>query len=192
MQNSTKMKRVIQLLTLLVLVFVSCGKEGDNNASISYSLGDLVEVEGVKGVVFYKDDVVTKIVSVDEIQLAWSTEYVVANATDLSNGASNMALIKAIDGWEDKYPAFKWCADCGDGWYLPAQSELLGIYNQRSVVNATLEENGFAKLDIGDNAFYWSSTEATRIAAGGIFFNSGKDYNYMKSTKHSLRAILVL
>ena len=188
------MKRLFPLLALLGLMFTACDKGANNNndEGVSYNLGDVVTIDGVKGVVFYKDDVVTKIVSVDEVHLAWSTEYIATNAIDLCDGAINMATIKEIDGWEEKYPAFKWCADYGKDWYLPAQSELLEIYNQRAVINAALQENGYTKLDVGDNVFYWSSSEATRVAASGIFLNSGKEYNYIKSSTHNLRAILAI
>ena len=96
-----------------------------------YPIGSLQTIDGVKGIVFYFDDTVTKIMSVDEARLAWSTKYVITGADDKENGANNMAEIKTISGWEEKYPAFKWCADYGENWYLPAYYELREICNQQ-------------------------------------------------------------
>ena len=121
-----------------------------------YPIGALVAKNGVKGVVFYFDDTVTKIVSVERASLKWSTENVTTGATDWDNGANNMEIIKGIRGWEYKYPAFKWCSDYGEGWYLPARNEMLAIYDNRDAINATLEANAYASLGTNN---HWSSTE---------------------------------
>ena len=151
-------------------------------------IGAIVTRNGVKGIIFYADDNVTKIMSVEETRLAWSTEWVTTGATDEYNGANNMAVIKKISGWEEKYPAFKWCADYGANWYLPACYELLEIYNQRSVLNAALEANGYTKLDLSDYFYYWSSTEATDSIACDVYFNTSYG-NYSKSSTLRVRAV---
>ena len=46
-----------------------------------------------------------RMISLDQVSLAWSTENVVTNATDNDNGANNMAAIKAINPTLSKYPA---------------------------------------------------------------------------------------
>ena len=70
--------------------------------------------------------------------------------------------------WED-YPAFKWCRDLGEGWYLPAINEVLRIghlYNNgrikfdrkaREQFNNRLKEHGGVKMD--RLMYYFSSTE---------------------------------
>ena len=153
-----------------------------------YPIGALVTKNGVTGVVFYFDETVTKIVSVKRgSSLKWSTEYVTTGATDMDNGANNMATIQQISGWESKYPAFKWCSDYGEGWYLPAYYELREIYNNRTAINATLEANGYTTLG---TSLYWSSTEDGSSVAYELYFSGDYDYNYYKDTTGSVRAVL--
>ena len=71
--------------------------------------------------------------------------------------------------WDD-FPAFKWCRDKGEGWYLPAIDELLTIghnYNggtrihsnrqARNRFNDALKDNGGKRMD--RLVYYFSSTE---------------------------------
>ena len=78
-----------------------------------------------------------KIVSLNEVSgLAWATAgttYVTqaTNANDPADGTKNMATIKNLDPDYSDFPAFKWCADKGEGgltWYLPATYELQDLY----------------------------------------------------------------
>ena len=92
---------------------------------------------------------------------------------DQHDGAVNQAAFArmADEGkvrWED-YPAFKWCRDLGEGWYLPAINEVLRIghlYNNggikfdrkaREQFNNRLKEHGGVKMD--RLMYYFSSTE---------------------------------
>ncbi|MBQ9137413.1 MAG: PEGA domain-containing protein [Alistipes sp.] len=75
-------------------------------------------------------------------------------AKNLSNGEDNMAVVKlAASDWQSRYPAFKWCADLGSGWYLPAKGELEKIQANKSLIEPKLTDK------LGDN-FYFSSTES--------------------------------
>ena len=154
-----------------------------------YPIGALVTKNGVTGVVFYLDETVTKIVSVERgSSLKWSTEHVTTGATDGDNGANNMAIIKRISGWEEKYPAFKWCSDYGEGWYLPAFSELQEIYNKRTAIDATLETNGYTTLE---ECYYWSSTEDSYSNAYRLRFGYGiSTYYGYKDNTYIVRAVL--
>lgn len=118
-------------------------------------LGKVLTVGGGTGVVFYFDGTVAKMVSVEGTTCAWSTEEVFVGATDEDNGANNMEKIKRISGWETKYPAFKWCSDYGEGWYLPARSEL-GFLDDMSLINAILTNSGYTQLPY---KHHMSSTE---------------------------------
>ena len=148
-------------------------------------IGAIVTRNGIRGVVFYIDNSITMIVSVEETNLAWSTENVTTGATDLNNGANNMAKIKSISGWESKYPAFKWCADYGEGWYLPARNELSKIYGNQTI-NDTLKANGYTAIGMN----YFSSTETGSSTAWGLFDNMGYYYHFNKGDLYRVRAIL--
>ena len=123
--------------------------------------------------------------------LQWSSDETeqkrFVGADNQTDGAVNMAIIKAISGWESKYPAFKWCAGLGEGWYLPAKQELLTIYSNKGVVNANL----VYKL----SSWYWSSTEYDYHDSDGVFrartvsMYDGTTVNRIKGVNYSVRAV---
>ncbi len=146
----------------------------------TYKVGDLYDDGIKKGVVFEvsADGKSGKIVSLEESQQQWATDDVWENATDATSetdGAMNMRKIQSIRGWQEKYPAFAWCASLGEGWYLPAKNELPAIYKAKTKINATLKKQG---LEITNN-WYWSSTEdsAKEFCAWVVGMgNGGTDY----------------
>ena len=146
--------------------------------SKDYSIGDIVTINGVKGIVFQTSPVV-KIVSVKETLLKWGTEEVTTDATNAYDGAKNLSTIKRIYGWQSKYPAFKWCADLGSGWYLPASNELKAIYNQKDVINRVLSANQFDRLGSKNDSF-WSSTEWSDMHAQYYFKTDASLRNCLK------------
>ncbi len=89
--------------------------------------------------------------------MQWSTSNSVTSATDTAYGMNNMMKIKAIAGWSTGFPSFKWCADLGEGWYLPAQDEVTPLSEQEYYINAALTELTDAVLLT--SAYYQTSTE---------------------------------
>ena len=138
--------------------------------SAPYKVGDYYNDGKKEGVVFEvsANGKHGKIVSMTQSAstLQWSSDEAeqkrLVGADSQTDGAANMAIIKAISGWGDKYPAFKWCADLGEGWYLPANEELKTIYINKDVVNANL----VYKLS---SSRYWSSTEYDYRYSNGEF-----------------------
>ncbi|MBE6193200.1 MAG: DUF1566 domain-containing protein [Rikenellaceae bacterium] len=137
----------------------------------TYKVGDYYNENGKKGVVFEIADGGRhgKIVSMKQSAelLQWASDsaeqkrYIGADSK--ADGAANMAKVKAISGWKTKYPAFKWCAHLGKGWYLPSIEELK-VFTLNTVVhdavNRTLIARGGTKLyNRGELEWYWSSTE---------------------------------
>ncbi|MBO5813911.1 MAG: DUF1566 domain-containing protein [Alistipes sp.] len=209
------MKRFFNaILTLSLLAFVGCGELVENFADYvngtltpggKYRVGDYYSVNGKKGVVFWVDETGKhgKIVSLTESssRLAWSSDANVQErligADDKNNGANNMAKVKQISGWESKYPAFKWCADLGEGWYLPAINEL-GLFtldiSVNDAVNKTLSSKGTKLANLGDYHSYWSSTEYNEpyssgefcamyvgMSDGGTYANPKSNYTYVRA-----------
>ena len=98
-----------------------------------YQIGELYDQNGVKGVVcmLTEDRRHGLIISLDEIYLPWSEfrkpDLRVAGADDRIDGMGNMEKVAAYIAennlsWDD-FPAFRWCRDKGEGWYLPAIDE---------------------------------------------------------------------
>ena len=158
--------------------------------SAPYKVGDYYNDGKKEGVVFevWDNGNSGKIVSMTQAgKLQWSSDeaeqkrFVGANSE--TYGAANMAVIKSISGWEDKYPAFKWCADLGEGWYLPAKEELLTIYSNKAAIDANLT---------GQLSYYWSSTESHSHYGTGAFYvtvyDGGTDDNVKIDTNY-VRAV---
>ena len=150
----------------------------------------LVSGKTPAGIVFWvnpDDDKNFKVVSLDEVEgKEWSTEDVTTGATGTANGAENMAVIKAIPDWHDKYPAFAWCADKtegGSGWYLPANDELQYLYCA-SVATApvTWPERTLGPAVVQANRDAWNA----RFTASGISGCAGfANIGYRSATEDS-------
>ena len=111
-------------------------------------------------------------------------------ATDKDNGKVNMDKIKAISDWQNKYPAFKWCADLGDGWYLPSINELKAIYNQKDRINQTLTTNKMKELGSASTLYSSSSEGASLTTLIGIHFLGGSTFWNNKGHRvHAVRAV---
>lgn len=145
-----------------------------------YSIGDYYEKGAVKGVVLEvtPDGQHGLLISLDEVATHWDTfekgAYRLTGVDDKQDGRKNMeAMARYIAeqglSWED-FPAFHWCREQGEGWYLPAIDELLtiafhfngqtrAVYNRqpRQRVNNALKEHGGKRLD--RLYYYYSSTE---------------------------------
>lgn len=145
-----------------------------------YAVGDYYDFNGVKGVVckVTEDGLHGMVVSLDEVMIPWSVfrkpDLRSVGAVDRTDGRVNMAIVAryiAENGlsWDD-FPAFKWCREQGEGWYLPAIDEVLAIGNNfnggtrmhydrqaRNRFNDALKEHGGKRMD--RLVYYFSSTE---------------------------------
>ncbi|MBQ7310163.1 MAG: SUMF1/EgtB/PvdO family nonheme iron enzyme [Alistipes sp.] len=172
----------------------------------TYKVGDYYN-DGVKeGVVFEvsADGRHGKIVSMKQSaeKLQWSSDSAeqkrLIGANSETDGAYNMAKVKAIYGWQSKYPAFKWCADLGEGWFLPSKEELKVFTLNTAIhdaVNRTLIARGGTKLyGKGESGWYWSSTERDYKSSGEFYawlvnmYNGYASYHY-KSINYYVRAV---
>ena len=129
-----------------------------------YKIGDFYNENGTKGVVFDVDEsgFNGKIVSLMSKWVEWApegSEYLSSNVGlfNQEDGDSNFALIKSINKWTESFPAFYWCSQLGQGWYLPAAHELSVINDNYLAVNEGLEYAGYRPLQM--NNTYMSSTE---------------------------------
>ena len=145
-----------------------------------YAVGDYYDFNGVKGVVckVTEDGLHGMVVSLDEVMIPWSVFRKPAlrtvGAVDRTDGRVNMQTVAryiAENGlsWDD-FPAFKWCREQGEGWYLPAIDEVLASGNNfnggtrmhydrqaRNRFNDALKEHGGKRMD--RLVYYFSSTE---------------------------------
>lgn len=160
-----------------------------------YKVGDYYN-DGIKeGVVYHvtDDGLHGKIVSMTESKAyVWACESEadkIVRANDKADGAKNMKVVQSLDGWKEKYPLFKWCADLGDGWYLPSAQELYKIKYNANLINPKLA----TPIDI--KAFYWSSTEQKSVnkfgfSTASIVYGTSMG-EAKKSSEYRARAIAV-
>ena len=187
----------------IVIKDITLYAKWDIVGSIAYSDGTIsVDYDNTKtpiGIVIEATDgTATKIVSLAETKAQWSTEDVNTNATIENNGMLNLLIIQGIDGWEEKYPAFKWCDDYTDGadnseWYLPAKDELNLIYKAKDVINTAIEKitagDGTA-TSLNTDEYYWSSSQTNlNLYAWLQSFSDGSQDFYRKNYPVSVRAV---
>ena len=145
-----------------------------------YEIGELYDQNGIRGVICQLSDDRQHglVVSLDEIYLHWSEfrkpDLRVIGTDNRSDGSVNMEKVAAYIAennlsWDD-FPAFKWCREKGEGWYLPSIDELLNIGHNysggtrvqssrqaRNRFNNALKNNGGKRMD--RLVYYFSSTE---------------------------------
>ncbi len=178
----------------------------------TYSVGDLYDFNGVKGIVCAVSDDRQHglVISLDEIYLHWS-EFSKPNlrltgVNDGQDGAVNMEKMAEYIAannlsWDD-FPAFKWCREQGEGWYLPSINELLEIgynynggsrtvvnRNDRNKFNDALKNNGGKRMDRLVN--YFTSTEVDEKSAYTSHMDLNPPYvvELAKNTKFLVRAV---
>ena len=160
----------------------------DPNWEGKYEPGMLYNENGVKGVIFAIKEhpnsgtIFCYVMSMDEEDLAWSNEQV-----DLRYASSPWGAWITEDIFDpnrdnrniDDYPAFKWCVEHGDGWFLPSQQEMQWMweavsggtfkFDSPSVAhyNKLLSENGGEPFV---ETYYWSSTGLDKTSAVAVAF----------------------
>ena len=187
--------------TLVLDIFKLLGRETSTRPALvkTYRVGDYYDDGKKQGVVFEvaADGKHGKIVSLTESakRLMWSTSSEwkrVIGANDKHNGANNMSKVQNIAGWREKYPAFAWCAELGEGWYLPAIEELMKFTLHDAVydaVNRTLAAKGKELKNKGEFEWYWSSTEYDEFYACYVdMHDGGTDFTF-KGINRSVRAV---
>ena len=142
-----------------------------------YKVGDYYNDGTKDGVVFEvsADGQHGKIVSINKsiFELKWYSgryddnygkRYV--GAKNKKDGQKNMQVIRSIPSWRELYPAFRWCADMGEDWYLPAIEELEAIYNNKALVTPKL-------LNDKSNGLH-SSTESNKMEKDDVWSSRDK------------------
>ncbi len=165
-----------------------------------YEPGDIYDRDGVRGIVVLVTDggLHGAVMSLDETCLKWCSlprkQQEHTGASDKTDGRVNQARIAGYVeannlSWED-FPAFKWCRDKGEGWYLPAVNELwaLGtlynggsrIYIDRKARRSLKEKIGVAGGKVLHNTMlYHSSTEALDDGRYSVYTHMGVDKPYI-------------
>lgn len=160
----------------------------DPNWEGKYEPGMYYNENGVEGVIFaIKEHTASGtmfcyIMSMDEEDLAWSNEQVDLRYANGTWGAwiTEDIFAESRDNRDiNDYPAFKWCVDHGEGWFLPSQDEMQWMwdavsggthkFDSESVAqyNKTLTDNGGEPFQ---ETYYWSASALDSTSAVAIAF----------------------
>ena len=160
----------------------------------TYKVGDLYNENGLKGVVFEvsADGRSGKILHLEDgDMMLWCNNSTESKrkigANNRYDGEINMAAVKQIAGWLEKYPVFAYCNKLGEGWYIPAQAEWESIYRNKSLIEPKLTD----KLA---EHWYFSSTESNKTDSGiqcvyDMGMKSGGSLDTRKNYHSNARAI---
>ena len=169
-----------------------------------YEIGQIYEVNGVKGVIFAiktdnHGDTYCYLFSLDEEDLQWSTKY------EWCNCMSQVGLYNTTDPFKywgqdvNDYPAFKWCMEHGEGWFLPSSTELNWMWDTitngaRNFDAPSVAEYNELIVENGGEPFcetyYWSSNETSEEYIEVIAFmdDSVVCLDPLKDSKFTARA----
>lgn len=111
-----------------------------------------------------------------------------------TDGAKNMEKIVSLADWAASYPAFRWCTELGEGWYLPAIEELVTIYNNKSLITpavlADLNKSHFISSTesgkIRDKVSSWRDNHKTVLA---IDMSDGETYQRYRDSYSNIIAV---
>lgn len=140
-----------------------------------YEIGAIYEVNGVKGVIFaIKSDnngnTYCYIFSLDEEDLQWSTKYEFCNCMSQRGDYNTNDPFNYFGMNIDDYPAFKWCKEHGEGWFLPSSTEMHWMWDMLTEGQRDFDAPSVAKYNafIVENGgepfcqtYYWSSNETS-------------------------------
>lgn len=190
--NARKLREEQQRLAAMV----AAGKGRDG----VYRVGDYYNRDEKEGVVFWVDETGShgKIISLDQAELQWCTDEQFARAiptkaTSNTDGMKNTNKIMRRPDYNE-YPAFTWCRNKGQEWYLPTVAELITLSENYEAVNLTLEKKEATKIKRGflSSDEYWSSQEKshkTEYSACFVWMYGGTKNDAVKSQKYSVRAV---
>ena len=149
-----------------------------------YEIGDIYEVNGVKGVIFAiksdnKGDTYCYLFSMDEEDLQWSTKYEWCNCMSQRGDYNSSDPFNYWGMNIDDYPAFKWCKAHGEGWFLPSSTEMHWMWEMLTEGQRDFDAPSVAKYNafIVENGgepfcqtYYWSSNETSEDLVEVIAF----------------------
>ena len=171
------------------LLYVLLHDNGVTIIGYKYKIGSIYEIGGVECVVCVCDSSGVRVMTLDETTSKWRNSTESASARNDDDGADNMATIKALG--ISGFPAFKWCDDKGEGWYLPAKNEMKAIYDNRTIIDSALSKYGATLLGTKE---YWTSCDDGAAGAFTVNFATGvvTQSSKYKTHTHYVRAIKLI
>lgn len=118
--------------------------------------------------------------AVNDPEYKWANAEETTNATNFHYGVTNIDALKGLSPDLSAYPAAKYCADKGNGWYLPSLNQLIAVW---IASNAMPADFSFGKKD------YWNSMENAVKNSSFVNFNNGYTYFESKTESKLVRCV---
>lgn len=208
------MNNVWKFILTFALILTACEKEPNlppktddypegqepTPEEVVYAVGDYYEQDGVAGIVYKvaQDGKSGMLLSLEEGDCAWAWDMALTGANSKTDGQFNLAAVSAVGNWKERYPMFKWCADLGEGWYVPSVDELYDLYlafNGKMGANNTAMQTFFNNCITSNGGValagkaYRSSTETEEYFALLVNFADGGKFDDYKAYRYSVRAV---
>ena len=172
--------------------------QSDGESVKCYQVGDYYNRDGKQGVVFevWNGGRNGKIVSLDQARKQWCTDsqYNKKIATEAKSETDGKANTDRIMRRSDssQYPAFVWCRNKGNDWYLPVGDELQTIRRAKDKINNTMSKCGGESIRTTGLSQYWTSTEYSKdskLCAWYHRMDEGNSYGSHKYNNFYVRAV---
>ncbi len=171
---------------MIILLSVCCMSAHAQFSDVA--LGDIIDINGVKGIVYQVDETgchgtAMSIKCLRGVKDAWCNDKKITKEmplfADEQDGLANTkAVIEYANsmGTLDKFPVFKWAQELGEGWYIPSLKELEAFVNywvgneQTIDWDAEVEE---VENVIDDSKPFYKQVNKKMLDAGGVPFLNG-------------------
>ena len=178
--SSNVMKKII--FALLSVCCIAAHAQYSNVSS-----GDIIDINGVKAIVFNVDDsgehgTAMTINCLRGVKEFWCTDNKLSKSMpmtkDKENGLANTQAVIDFASTKnalDKFPIFNWCNKLGEGWYVPSVKELETFVNFWLGNEQTEDWDADDETEnvIDDSKPYYKQINAKIIEAGGVPFLNG-------------------
>lgn len=148
------------------------------------SVGDIIEINGHKAIVFQTDDGIhgtaMSVKALRGIDSPWCNNGKIAKKippiSDTKDGFSNtLQLIQFAKSQNclHNFPAFQWCQKLGEGWYIPSVKELESFINYWLGNEEVLDWDDEVEQEIDPSKPFYKNVNEMLLNAGGTPFING-------------------
>lgn len=149
------------------------------------NVGDIVDISGHKAIVFSLDDTgehgkAMYVGAFRGVDSPWCSNGKHArklpDMTDCEHGEKNtkvvMCYAETNNAWSS-FPAFNWCHNLGDNWYIPSLMELEGFVNFWLGNEEIFNWDEESEYEVGSDKPFFKDINQKLLEAGGIPFING-------------------
>ena len=149
--------------------------------------GDIIDVNGTKAIVYQVDDTGThgtamSIKCLRGVSDSWCNDSKLGKLlppmTDEKDGKANTKAVMDFAKSRNalaKFPVFNWCAELGEGWYVPSLKELEAFVNYWLGNEQTIDWDADEEVEnqIDESKPYYKQVNMKIVEAGGVPFLNG-------------------